>query len=51
VSYGFHVRWNPWYGRSLGFSFGTGPFRFNVGYGPWGGWAGFGGWFGPGDRR
>ncbi|NOZ95441.1 MAG: hypothetical protein GXP47_12000 [Acidobacteria bacterium] len=51
VTYGFHVRWNPWYGWSFGFSFGTGPFHFTIGHGPWGGWAGFGGWFGPGFFR
>ncbi len=46
-TYGFHVRWNPWYGWSFGFSFGFGPFRFTMGHGPWG----WGGWFGPGFFR
>ncbi len=43
-TYGFHVRWNPWYGWSFGFSFSTGPFRFSVGYGG-------GGYWGPGRYR
>lgn len=43
-TWGFHVRWNPWYGWSFGFSFGSGPFRFTIGFGGWGGW---GGWWGP----
>jgi hypothetical protein len=47
-TWGFHVRWNPWYGWSFGFSFGTGPFRFNIGFGGWGGW---GGWWGPAYPR
>lgn len=41
-TWGFHVRWNPWYGWGFGFSFGSGPFRFTVGFGGWGG-----GWWGP----
>jgi hypothetical protein len=45
-TWGFHVRWNPWYGWSFGFSFGSGPFRFNVGFGGWGG-----GWWGPAYPR
>jgi len=47
-TWGFHVRWNPWYGWSFGFSFGTGPFRFSIGFGGWGGW---GGWWGPAYPR
>lgn len=49
-TWGFHVRWNPWYGWSFGLSYSTGPFHFSFGYGGWGGhWAG--GWWGPGPYR
>jgi hypothetical protein len=44
-TWGFHVRWNPWYGWSFGLSFGRGPFRLTVGFG------GYGGWWGPGRYR
>lgn len=44
-TWGFNVRWNPWTGWSFGFSFGSGPFRFHVGFG--GGY----GWWGPGHYR
>lgn len=42
-TWGFHVRWSPWYGWSFGFSYGWGPFHFGVGYGGWY----RGGWWGP----
>ncbi len=42
ATWGWHVRWNPWYGWGYGFSYSTGPFTFSVG---WGG--GYGGWWGP----
>ena len=42
-TWGFSVRWNPWYGWGLGFGFSAGPFTFGFG---WGGWYG-GGWWGP----
>jgi hypothetical protein len=45
-TWGFHVRWNPWYGWGFGFSFGSGPFRFTMGFGGWGG-----GWWGPAYPR
>ncbi|MDX2438296.1 MAG: carbohydrate-binding family V/XII [Acidobacteriota bacterium] len=45
-TWGFHVRWNPWYGWSFGLSYSTGPFRFSFGYGGWGGSWGRG-WWGP----
>jgi len=49
-TWGFHVRWNPWYGWSFGLSYSTGPFHFSFGYGGWGGsWGG--GWWGPGPYR
>ena len=47
VTWGFHVRWNPWIGWGYGFSYGYGPFRFAVGVGLWY----RGGWFGPGRYR
>ena len=44
VTWGFHVRWNPWYGWSFGFSYSRGPFHFHVGFGrPWY----RSGWWGP----
>ncbi len=44
VTWGFHVRWNPWYGWSFGFSYSRGPFHFHLGFGsPWY----RGGWWGP----
>ncbi len=49
-TWGFHVRWNPWYGWSFGLSYSTGPFHFGVGWGGYGGWH-RGGWFGPGFYR
>jgi hypothetical protein len=49
-TWGFHVRWNPWYGWSFGLSYSTGPFHFSFGYGGWGGYWG-GGWWGPGPYR
>ncbi len=48
-TWGFHVRWNPWYGWSFGLSYSAGPFHFGVG---WGGYGRYGGaWFGPGFYR
>ncbi len=51
VTYGFHVRYNPWYGWSFGFSWGYGPFTFGFStggrYSYWGP-RGPGGWWGPG---
>ncbi len=42
-TWGFHVRYNPWYGWGFGFSYGTGRFNFSIGFG---GWGGYGGWWG-----
>jgi len=47
ATWGFHVRWNPWYGWSFGFSYSTGPFNFYIGRGSWY----RGGWWGPGRYR
>jgi hypothetical protein len=33
ATWGFHVRWNPWTGWGVGFSFSTGRFRVSVGFG------------------
>ena len=49
-TWGFHVRWNPWYGWSFGLSYSTGRFRFSIGFGGWGRY-GYGGWWGPGRYR
>ncbi len=48
-TWGFHVRWNPWYGWSFGLSYSAGPFRFGVGWGSYGRYGGA--WFGPGFYR
>ena len=47
ATWGFHVRWNPWSGWGVGFSYGYGPFRFSIGVGGWY----RGGWWGPGRRH
>jgi hypothetical protein len=49
-TWGFHVRWNPWYGWSFGLSYSTGRFTFSIGFGGWGRY-GYGGWWGPGRYR
>ncbi len=43
ATWGFHVRWNPWYSWGFGFSYGYGPYYFSIGYGGWY----RGGWWGP----
>ena len=43
ATWGFHVRWNPWYGWSFGLSYSTGRFTFTFGFGGWY----RGGWWGP----
>ena len=47
-TWGFHVRWNPWFGWGLGFSHSTGRFTFSIGWSTWGrsGWWGPWGWHG-----
>ena len=46
-TWGFSVRYNPWYGWSFGLSYSTGRFTFSIGYG-----AGYrGGWWGAGGYR
>jgi hypothetical protein len=47
VTWGFHVRFNPWYGWGFGFRWGVGPFTFSFGRGGWYGR----GWWGPGGWR
>jgi hypothetical protein len=49
-TWGFHVRWNPWYGWSFGLSYSTGRFTFSIGFGGWGRY-GYGGWWGPARYR
>ena len=43
-TWGFNVRYNPWYGWSFGLSYSTGRFTFSIGYGGRG-------WWGPGGYR
>jgi hypothetical protein len=43
ATWGWHVRWNPWYGWGFGFSYSTGRFTIRIG---WGGHRY--GWWGPG---
>ena len=45
-TWGFNVRYNPWYGWSFGLSYSTGRFTFSIGYGGY-----RGGWWGPGGYR
>ena len=42
ATWGYHVRYNPWYGWGFGLSYSTGRFTFHFG---WGGW--YRGWWGP----
>jgi hypothetical protein len=46
-TWGFSVRYNPWYGWSFGLSYSTGRFTFRIGFG---GWYRHG-WWGPGGYR
>jgi len=39
-TWGFHVRYNPWYGWGFGFSYSTGRFTFSIGFGGHRGWWG-----------
>jgi hypothetical protein len=43
ATWGFSVRWNPWYGWGFGVSWSNGPFTISIGFG--GGY--YGGWWGP----
>jgi len=47
VTWGYHVRYNPWYGWSFGMSYSTCPFTFTIGWGD----PCCGGWWGPGWYR
>lgn len=45
-TWGFNIRYNPWFGWGFGFNYNNGWFHNSVGYGnPWG--YGYGGWWGP----
>jgi len=46
ATWGFHVRYNPWYGWTFGVSWSNGPFTITVGSGGY-----HGGWWGPGWYR
>jgi len=55
ATWGYHMRWNPYYGWGIGMSYSSGPFTFAVGGG---GWYGHGYWgpasyyrYGSGYRR
>jgi hypothetical protein len=43
VTWGWHVRWNPWWGWGFGFSYSSGPFTFHIGFSTWH----RGAWWGP----
>lgn len=43
ATWGYHVRWSPYYGWRFGFSYSSAPFYFSIGYGGWY----RGGWWGP----
>ncbi|WP_276479553.1 hypothetical protein [Paraflavitalea pollutisoli] len=45
-TWGFNIRYNPWFGWGFGFNYNNGWFHSSIGYGnPWG--YGYGGWWGP----
>lgn len=45
-TWGFNIRYNPWFGWGFGFNYSAGWFHTSVGFGrPWG--YGYGGWWGP----
>lgn len=47
-TWGYGVRYNPWFGWGFGFNYNAGWFHVNIGignYDPWGYWGG--GWWGP----
>ncbi|MCD4750603.1 MAG: hypothetical protein K8R59_14630 [Thermoanaerobaculales bacterium] len=50
-TWGFHVRYNPWYGWGFGLSYSTGPFHLTIGWGGYGGYPRYGGWWGPAYYR
>ena len=50
VTWGFHVRYNPWYGWSFGFGYRYGPFHFGFAMGPTL-WRRPMGWWGPAGYR
>ncbi|MBK8595470.1 MAG: hypothetical protein IPN83_07755 [Holophagales bacterium] len=54
-TWGFHARWNPWYGWSFGFGYTAGFYSYGSGWhGHWRGGRphyGHGGWYGPSGWR
>jgi len=46
-TWGWHMRWNPWTGWNMGFTWTNGWFTFGIGYSPWRPWCCYGGWWGP----
>jgi len=50
VTWGFHVRYNPWYGWSFGFGYSYGAFHFGFAMGP-SYWRRPMGWWGPAGYR
>lgn len=45
-TWGFNIRYNPWFGWGFGFNYNNGWFHASTGFGrPWG--YGYGGWWGP----
>jgi len=53
VTWGFHARWNPWFGWSFGFGWTNGWMTFGVGWGAGWGWRPCCavGWWGPARHR
>jgi hypothetical protein len=47
TTWGWHMRWNPWTGWNVGFTWSNGWFTFGIGYSPWRPWCCYGGWWGP----
>jgi hypothetical protein len=47
ATWGWHMRWNPWTGWTMGFTWTNGWFTFGVGMSPWHPWCCARGWWGP----
>jgi hypothetical protein len=51
ATWGFHARWDRWWGWSFGTSYSNGPVIFTLGFAGWGPDGGWGGWWGPARYR
>ncbi len=47
ATWGWHMRWNPWTGWTMGLTWSNGWFTFGIGYSPWRPWCCYRGWWGP----